>query len=151
MLVLSRRLNERILIPEIGAAIHVLEIKRSAVRLGIDAPPQIDVVRERPDAPSDRTDHAALAIPATMPRSHPTTRLIRRRLKHASIQLGLARLQLNVGLTHQVDLALAQLHREIQQLRRRLGGRKRLAARKRITISDAPSHQQAAPLSPVPA
>jgi hypothetical protein len=26
-----------------------------------------------------------------------------------------------------------------------------LAARKRITISDAPSHQQAAPLSPVPA
>jgi carbon storage regulator CsrA len=46
MLVLSRRLNEKIVLPGLGVTIQVLDIRRGAVRLGIDAPPDIAVLRE---------------------------------------------------------------------------------------------------------
>jgi carbon storage regulator CsrA len=46
MLVLARRLNERILIPCIQAAVQVVGIQGGIVRLGIDAPPGVKVFRE---------------------------------------------------------------------------------------------------------
>lgn len=45
MLVLKRRLNDRIMIGE-DIVITVVEIRRDNVRLGIEAPPQIPVHRE---------------------------------------------------------------------------------------------------------
>ena len=46
MLVLSRKLKEKLLLPAIGTAVQVLEIKRGVVRLGIEAPPEVAVLRE---------------------------------------------------------------------------------------------------------
>lgn len=46
MLVLSRRLNEKIYLPSIGASIQVVAVKPGMVRLGIDAPSSVRVVRE---------------------------------------------------------------------------------------------------------
>jgi len=46
MLVLSRRLNERILLPTVPAAVQVVSIKPGVVRLGIEAPAQVPVLRE---------------------------------------------------------------------------------------------------------
>jgi carbon storage regulator CsrA len=46
MLVLARQLNERIIMPAVGATIEVVSIKPHSVRLGIDAPPQITILRE---------------------------------------------------------------------------------------------------------
>src|SRR5262249_37766160 len=46
MLVLTRRLKEKIVFPSIPAEVQVLGIKGGQVRLGIEAPPQIAVVRE---------------------------------------------------------------------------------------------------------
>jgi carbon storage regulator CsrA len=46
MLVLSRRAHEKILIPAIRTSIQVLNIRSNAVRLGIDAPLEIDIVRD---------------------------------------------------------------------------------------------------------
>jgi carbon storage regulator CsrA len=46
MLVLSRRLHERILLPTVPAAIQVVSIKSGVVRLGIEAPGQVPVLRE---------------------------------------------------------------------------------------------------------
>lgn len=46
MLVLSRRLNERILLPTVPAAVQVVSIKPGVVRLGIEAPTQVPVLRE---------------------------------------------------------------------------------------------------------
>lgn len=46
MLVLSRRLNEKIVLPGLGVTVQVLSIKRGVVRLGIEAPPDISVCRE---------------------------------------------------------------------------------------------------------
>ena len=46
MLVLSRRVNEKILFPSINAAIQVVSIKGGVVRLGVEAPPDVTVLRE---------------------------------------------------------------------------------------------------------
>jgi carbon storage regulator CsrA len=46
MLVLSRRLNEKLLIPSIRTAVQVLSIQGTQVRLGVDAPPEVAIFRE---------------------------------------------------------------------------------------------------------
>lgn len=46
MLVLSRRLNEKLLLPEVGASIQVVALHPASVRLGIEAPSHVSVVRE---------------------------------------------------------------------------------------------------------
>lgn len=51
MLVLSRRLNEKILLPGPNITVKVLAIKSGTVRLGITAPPDVVIVREELDQP----------------------------------------------------------------------------------------------------
>jgi carbon storage regulator len=46
MLVLTRRLNESVVIPELGVTIRVSAIKGNAVRIGIEAPRDVAVYRE---------------------------------------------------------------------------------------------------------
>jgi carbon storage regulator len=46
MLVLSRKLGERILVPNCELAVTVLAIEGSTVRFGISAPSEIKVYRE---------------------------------------------------------------------------------------------------------
>jgi carbon storage regulator CsrA len=46
MLVLSRRLGEKIVLPSLGVTVQVLALRRGAVRLGIEAPPDVAVLRE---------------------------------------------------------------------------------------------------------
>jgi len=58
MLVLSRRLHQRIVLPGLGITIQVVAMKAGVVRLGIEAPPDVPVFREeivnrtRPPAPA---------------------------------------------------------------------------------------------------
>ncbi|HZV03918.1 MAG TPA: carbon storage regulator [Gemmataceae bacterium] len=46
MLVLARQLNERIIMPTVPATIEIVAIKPNAVRIGIDAPTTVTVLRE---------------------------------------------------------------------------------------------------------
>lgn len=46
VLILTRRLGEAILVPSCGIAITVTRLSRGRVTLGIEAPPQVAVVRE---------------------------------------------------------------------------------------------------------
>jgi carbon storage regulator CsrA len=46
MLVLSRRLSEKLLFPGLNVAVQILSIKGNVVRLGIDAPRDVAVLRE---------------------------------------------------------------------------------------------------------
>ena len=45
MLVLTRRLNESVVIPELGVTIRLAAIKGNAVRIGIEAPCDVAVFR----------------------------------------------------------------------------------------------------------
>jgi carbon storage regulator CsrA len=46
MLVIARRLHETILFPGLDIAIQVVEIKRGVVRIGIEAPSDVNICRE---------------------------------------------------------------------------------------------------------
>ena len=46
MLVLSRHLDEKIVLPELGITLKVVAIRGNVVRLGIEAPPDVKVFRE---------------------------------------------------------------------------------------------------------
>ena len=46
MLVLSRKANQKIVIPEAGITITVVEIDRGKIRLGFEAPGELRIFRE---------------------------------------------------------------------------------------------------------
>lgn len=62
MLVLSRRPNEKIVIPAINATIQVIDVKPGAVRLGFDAPADVKVFREEVLDPSALAELAQASI-----------------------------------------------------------------------------------------
>ena len=71
MLVLSRKSTERIQIGD-NVVVTVLEIRGSKVRIGIDAPKEIHVLRSElkevlPSGPSDVPDLAIASIAETLP------------------------------------------------------------------------------------
>ena len=46
MLVLSRRLNEKIVLPDVNVVIEIVAIERGRVRIGIEAPADVVVMRK---------------------------------------------------------------------------------------------------------
>src|SRR5436309_7891479 len=97
MLVLSRRLNEKIVLPAIQTNIQVVSVKSGTVRLGIDAPPEITVLREELQGCSAEGRIAEQAKPradAAAAKSDELVHQIRDRLKESSMGLGLVHLLL---------------------------------------------------------
>jgi carbon storage regulator CsrA len=46
VLVLTRRPHEKIVLPGLGVTIQVVSMKGGTVRIGIEAPPEVQVMRE---------------------------------------------------------------------------------------------------------
>ena len=49
MLVLSRKKDQKVLLPGLGVTIQVIRCNESSVRLGFDAPPEIRIIRDELD------------------------------------------------------------------------------------------------------
>jgi carbon storage regulator CsrA len=61
MLVLTRRVNEKVVLPSLGVTVLVLSARHGVVRLGVEAPAEVKVFREEllPKPPP------AVAVPGT--------------------------------------------------------------------------------------
>ena len=119
MLVLSRRPDEKILLPTVPALIKVISAQAGLVRLGFEAPSDVPILREEltrgdrdlPPAPSDES----FAGGAESPRQN-----LRGRLKHLTLGLTMLRLQLGEcdpvvrKMLDDIEEGLAELRRTVR-------------------------------------
>ncbi len=123
MLVLSRKLHEKVLLPGIDAAIEVVGVKGNTVRLGIQAPPDVVVLREelRGAAPA-RSEAARTGDAGADARLRELHHFLNNRLNGMALGLALLRKQQQLGLTDQTGATIDKIEREITTLRTALEG-----------------------------
>jgi two-component system, OmpR family, response regulator len=119
MLVLTRRLQEKIVFPTVNATVQVIAVKGGAVRLGIEAPPEVPIqraeVRERAlEWQPDGDPSGARA------KLHQLSHLLQNRLNIAATGLGLLQRQLQAGMLQDAELTLGRVEDELELLRQRL-------------------------------
>jgi two-component system, OmpR family, response regulator len=112
MLVLSRRLNEKLVFPTINAAVRVVSVKPGVVRLGIEAPDSVPVFRE------ELLGRAEFQAPPQVDHAQALCQLrhlFNNRLNASAVGLALLRRQLELGRTE--DAKATKLSQEVQALR----------------------------------
>jgi carbon storage regulator CsrA len=109
MLVLSRRLNEKIVFPGINTTVQIVSVKPGLVRLGIEAPAEVAVLREEL-ARRTGPDSASEALSSGT----------RQRLEAVGTCLSLLRLQLEGGRSASAEETIGQIEQELQALRRQV-------------------------------
>src|SRR6516162_1158813 len=120
MLVLSRRPNEKVLFPSINTAVQVVSIKGGSVRLGIEAPPEVTILRaELQDRAAERGATTPLAEPAES-RLRGLRHLLRNRLSVTTVGLGMLRQQARAGLSDELEPTIAKIEEDMHLLRQRL-------------------------------
>lgn len=100
MLILSRRPHEQIVFPTLNIKIDILRIQGSTVRLGVDAPRTIPVLRGELEAGND------LVPPPTSSSTKPSRHELRGRLNTATIALYLAQRQFQTGHSRDAEATL---------------------------------------------
>ena|ERR1700722_4493126 len=131
MLILSRRLNQAIAFPDSDTTVRVLSIKGNVVRLGIEAPLQVAVLREE-----IRGSHP---LHETTPQGNglcpPAAQQLRDRLQSTAVGLGAVQLLLDAGRASDAGNALSVVRDDLQLLRFAFDGE----------LEKSPTPQPAAP------
>ena len=116
MLVLSRGRNDKVVFPNLGITVEILNIASNKVRVGIDAPPNVAVLRHELVA-AGRPRSCCLAGSRPAPKlSHE----IRNRLHAANLALHLSQKQLQAGLYPQAEKTLQKALDEFAAVEERL-------------------------------
>ena len=110
MLVLTRRENEKILLPDVGVTVELMAVTGNRARLGITAPDNIRILREEVAANQD----ALKQVMARGPVSREFAHAIRNRLNAAILATETVRLQIEAD---QIDATSASLDRIVTELR----------------------------------
>jgi carbon storage regulator CsrA len=113
MLVLSRKQDQKVCFPSLGITVQILRVKGSAVRLGVDAPMEVRIIRDELD--DDGTD-----------RPPPRTRIIRlpqdlrhelrNELNSLSIALHLFKQELEAGYHEDAEATFEKLVKHLESL-----------------------------------
>ena len=120
MLVLTRRLKERIVFPSIPAEVQVLGIKGGQVRLGIEAPPQITVVREELTGRPENENVAETIWSASPESSREFVHRLRNRLNDVGLNLAILRQRVRQDQAESADLIIDRIEEELRLLRQEL-------------------------------
>lgn len=122
MLVLARQVNERILLPTVPATIEVVGVKPGGVRLGIEAPPEVPIVREEVflrGEPRPVFVRAAANTDAEKRLAH-IKHILRNRLHTLALGLDLLRQQLQDSAINGSDALIGRMEEEVRALDRQL-------------------------------
>jgi len=107
MLVLSRRPNDRVVFPELGITIQIVRVDGKTVRLGIDAPRHVSILRHEIAAQETRKPREAAAH---------LTHELRNRLNAATLGLHLLQKQWERGVPEEVGGTLSAIMHELASL-----------------------------------
>jgi carbon storage regulator len=111
MLVLSRRPDEKILLPSVPAVIKVVSAAAGVVRLGIEAPSHVPILRE------ELAHKGQVAAPARGAVAPPgLCQAVRNRLHNLGLGLALLRIQLGEG-SDEIREVLDGLEQQMDALR----------------------------------
>jgi carbon storage regulator CsrA len=117
MLVLSRRLNEKLCFPGMRTVVQVVGVKGGVVRLGVEAPPEVTVLREECE---DRTAAEYLSRPAGGPGDGEARgRTFEQVQEVACAELDLALFQLEAGRYRDVQMLLDKIQEDVAWLAQR--------------------------------
>lgn len=113
MLVLSRGPEDRIVFPTLGVNVEIIRVDGNRVRVGVDAPREIPVLRH------ELVDEEGEAKPCKQPKKQNTKKQpgnkeahdLRNQLNTAHLALGLVEKQLEAGMN---DKAMKTLHRALR-------------------------------------
>lgn len=114
MLVLSRKENQRIVFPNLSIAIEIVRITGNSVRVGVDAPPEIRVLREEianQQGILDSEDNTSKSF----------RHAVRNRLNTATLALHLMQRQLELGMLTEADATLSRTLNEFSLLDELMG------------------------------
>jgi carbon storage regulator CsrA len=124
MLVLSRRPHERILFPGLEAAVQVVSIRSGVVRLGIEAPPHVTVLREevhRRQSAQEKGQNPASGRPVSGEKQlRELNHEVRNQLNTMALGLALLRRQLQAARPADVEATLQTIEQSLETLRGRV-------------------------------
>ncbi len=119
MLVLSTRLNEKVLLPDSHTTIEVVGIQSGSVRLGISAPEEVRILRE--GIPDRVAEWGVETDPnEEVPAMHLIKRLLDKRLEIARGGISEAQRCLLSGQNDDAHVLLEKVDEDLHLLRRRL-------------------------------
>jgi carbon storage regulator CsrA len=120
MLVIARRVQESLVFPSVQAAIHIVAARSNAVRLGIEAPPEVTVLRgELYERLGGAKVQPAGTGPPEVEAAH-REHALRNHLNNISLALGMLRRQLRACLTAEARAVLDRAEHECLALRQQL-------------------------------
>ncbi|MCO8124900.1 response regulator [Stieleria sp. TO1_6] len=114
MLVLSRKENQRVVFPNLGVAVEILRVEGNRVRVGVDAPKDVRILRgELADG-----QEMAAADEASRKQKHD----LRNRLNSANLAMHLLQKQLDAGMVEDAESTLAGALETFGELERLASG-----------------------------
>jgi carbon storage regulator CsrA len=128
MLVLSRRIHERIVMPTLGATVQVVAAKNGIVRIGVEAPDAVPVFREEVLDRLDPAERARL-VPTTTAAAdklRAQVRALTEALNAAAAGMTMLRRQL--GQTEDVGVVLDRLIEELRAAHHQATGTRPVSA-----------------------
>lgn len=117
MLVLSRKEHEKIIFANLGVSVEIVRVSGNTVRVGIDAPPEIAIMRDEIATPEQRV--AARSAPRAAPAM--SNHRLRNWLNTASLALYLMQQELATGHTKAAEVALQEALNAFELLDEELG------------------------------
>jgi len=136
MLVLSRKENEKVLFPHLGIALQVLRLGGGKVRLGIEAPDDVSVVRHEIASEEQLAEFAERLKQTAKSGNH----AVRNRLHSTLLGLCLVQKQLSRNMIEDAEDSLLQLIETMKGLDAEIAGDKqretRCYRRKALVVED---------------
>ena len=116
MLVLSRREKEKVVFANLGVAVEVLRVAGKVVRLGIDAPADIRILREELTDPTAANAMSAPQSPPAASMAQTVRHAIRNRLNVASLGLQVLQRRLESGDAEAAEATIAKIFNELSEI-----------------------------------